>query len=88
MALQDPLLTQVGALPPLASITIVRVINFTVYQKVKYFVSDTIEQATGTSPLVYYNTPGSMPTLGTLTTFTIGGMAAGLAAAPLACKFD
>lgn len=87
MALLDLLLTRIGALPPLASITIVRVINFTVYQKVKYFVSDTIEQATGTSPLVYYNTPGSMPTLGTLATFTIGGMAAGLAAAPLACEF-
>ncbi|KMU72298.1 hypothetical protein CISG_02947 [Coccidioides immitis RMSCC 3703] len=77
-----------GALPPLASVTIVRVINFTVYQKVKHMVSDTIEQATGTSPLVYYNTPGSVPTLATLTTFTIGGMAAGLAAAPLACPFE
>ncbi|KMU87260.1 hypothetical protein CIHG_04705 [Coccidioides immitis H538.4] len=36
----------------------------------------------------YYNTPGSVPTLATLTTFTIGGMAAGLAAAPLACPFE
>ncbi|WEW55532.1 hypothetical protein PRK78_000963 [Emydomyces testavorans] len=77
-----------GALPPLASVTFVRVINFTVYQKVKYLVSDAIERATGTSPLVYYNTPGSLPTWGTLATFTIGGMAAGLAAAPIACPFE
>ncbi|KAI1935394.1 hypothetical protein LOZ58_005014 [Ophidiomyces ophidiicola] len=77
-----------GALPPLASVTIVRVINFTVYQKVKYMVSDAIESATGTSPLIYYNTPGSLPTFATLATFMIGGMAAGLAAAPLACPFE
>lgn len=77
-----------GALPPLASITLVRVINFSVYQKTKYAVSNAIERATGVSPLVAYNTPGSLPSLGTITTFTVAGMAAGLAAAPLACPFE
>lgn len=77
---------ETGALPPLASITIVRVINFTVYQRAKHAFSDAVERVTGVSPLVSYNTPGSMPTLSTVSCFMFSGMIAGLAATPLACN--
>ncbi|KAL1957152.1 hypothetical protein VTO42DRAFT_6295 [Malbranchea cinnamomea] len=77
-----------GALPPLVTITVVRVINFTVYQRVKHAFSDAVERATGESPLVSYNTPGSIPTLSTVSCFMFSGMVAGLAAAPLACPFE
>ncbi|PGH32620.1 hypothetical protein GX50_04594 [[Emmonsia] crescens] len=77
-----------GALPPMVSVTFVRVTNFTVYQKAKYALSDAIERMTGEAPLVLYNTPGSLPTLSTVSCFTIAGMVAGLAATPLACPFE
>lgn len=76
-----------GALPPLASLTIVRVTNFTVYQKCKHAISDFVERQTGTSPLAVYNTPGSLPTFTGVSCFMASGMLAGLCAAPIACAF-
>ncbi|EZF28299.1 hypothetical protein H101_08015 [Trichophyton interdigitale H6] len=77
-----------GALPPLASLTIVRVTNFTVYQKCKHAISDFVERQTGTSPLAVYNTPGSLPTFTGVSCFMASGMLAGLCAAPIACPFE
>ncbi|KDB37368.1 hypothetical protein H112_01278, partial [Trichophyton rubrum D6] len=77
-----------GALPPLASLTIVRVTNFTVYQKCKHGISDFVERQTGTSPLAVYNTPGSLPTFTGVSCFMASGMLAGLCAAPIACPFE
>ncbi|KAL1965104.1 hypothetical protein VTN77DRAFT_6017 [Rasamsonia byssochlamydoides] len=77
-----------GVLPPLMSVTFVRVVSFSTYQVVKYAISDEFEKHTGVSPLVYYNQPGSTPNLATVTTFTIAGMCAGLAASPFACPFE
>jgi hypothetical protein len=68
------------------SVTFVRVVSFSTYQVVKYSISDEIEKHTGVSPLVYYNQPGSTPSLSTVTTFTVAGMFAGLAASPFACE--
>lgn len=68
------------------SVTFVRVVSFSTYQVVKYAISDEFEKHTGVSPLVYYNERGSTPTLATITTFTVAGMCAGLAASPFACK--
>ncbi|KAL1994307.1 hypothetical protein VTN49DRAFT_2976 [Thermomyces lanuginosus] len=77
-----------GFLPPLMSVTFVRVVSFSTYQVVKYRISEQFERYTGVSPLVYYNQPGSVPTLATITTFTVAGMCAGLAASPFACPFE
>lgn len=77
---------QLGFLPPLMSVTFVRVVSFSTYQTVKYRISDEFERATGVSPLVYYNQTGSIPSPATITTFTVAGMCAGLAASPFACK--
>ncbi|EEA27912.1 hypothetical protein TMatcc_003788 [Talaromyces marneffei ATCC 18224] len=77
-----------GFLPPLMSVTFVRVISFSTYQAVKYRISDEYERLTGVSPLLYYNQPGSVPSFATITTFTVAGMCAGLAASPFACPFE
>lgn len=69
------------------SVTFVRVVSFSTYQVVKYRISEQFERYTGVSPLVYYNQPGSVPTLATITTFTVAGMCAGLAASPFACAY-
>ncbi|PYI20955.1 mitochondrial carrier [Aspergillus japonicus CBS 114.51] len=77
-----------GALPPLASVTAVRVVNFTTYNAAKHRISDFIEKMTGESPLAMYNQPGSSPTVSTLFTFTAAGLVAGLITSPLACPFE
>ena len=71
----------------MVSVTFVRVTNFTVYQKAKHALSDAVERVTGESPLMHYNTPGSLPTVSTVSCFTLAGMVAGLAATPIACMF-
>jgi hypothetical protein len=76
-----------GALPPLASVTAVRVVNFSTYNAAKHRISEFVERITGESPLATYNTPGSSPTVSTLLTFTTAGFIAGLITSPLACKF-
>ncbi|THC89863.1 hypothetical protein EYZ11_010676 [Aspergillus tanneri] len=77
-----------GALPPLASVTAVRVVNFSSYNAAKHRISDFIESITGQSPLEQYHRPGSTPTALTLITFTSAGLFAGLISAPLACPFE
>ncbi|KAI9923996.1 hypothetical protein MW887_007454 [Aspergillus wentii] len=77
-----------GALPPLASVTAVRVVNFSTYNSAKHSVSDFIERITGESPLASYNQPGSSPTVSTIMTFTTAGLFAGLITSPLACPFE
>ncbi|KAF4217923.1 hypothetical protein CNMCM8980_008241 [Aspergillus fumigatiaffinis] len=77
-----------GALPPLASVTAVRVVNFSTYNAAKHRISEFVERITGESPLATYNTPGSSPTVSTLLTFTTAGFIAGLITSPLACPFE
>ncbi|KAM0097082.1 hypothetical protein ACP6JE_008392 [Aspergillus fumigatus] len=77
-----------GALPPLASVTAVRVVNFSTYNVAKHRISEFVERITGESPLATYNTPGSSPTVSTLFTFTTAGFIAGLITSPLACPFE
>jgi hypothetical protein len=67
------------------SVTLVRITSFTVYQSSKYFLSDTIERATGEAPLEVVNTPGRMPNLSTVACFTTAGVIAGVATTPIAC---
>ncbi|KAL4957873.1 mitochondrial carrier [Aspergillus filifer] len=77
-----------GALPPLASVTAVRVVNFTTYNNSKHKISGFIERMTGQSPLDIYNQPGSAPTVSTIATFITAGCFAGVITSPLACPFE
>lgn len=75
-----------GALPPLASVTAVRVMNFSTYAFAKNRVSNFIQRMTGESPLEIYDQEGSSPTVSTVITFTAAGLFAGLVSSPVACK--
>jgi hypothetical protein len=70
----------------LASITLVRTVSFSIYQRAKYLYSGWIEQATGSSPMVTINTPGSYPNLLTLACFGAAGATAGSLITTIACK--
>ncbi|MCJ1482478.1 hypothetical protein MMC06_002643 [Schaereria dolodes] len=78
-----------GSLAPLVSVTLVRTISFSIYQKAKYKYSAAIGRATGhDEPLVVVNRPGSIPTPGTLACFAAAGATAGAAITLLACPFE
>ncbi|KAI9835591.1 MAG: hypothetical protein M1819_002042 [Sarea resinae] len=77
-----------GVLAPLASITFVRTVSFSIYQKAKYTYSAWLEKATGQSPLVIVNSPGSYPTFITAACFGAAGATAGAAITAIACPFE
>ncbi|KAJ5665670.1 Mitochondrial carrier protein [Penicillium maclennaniae] len=77
-----------GCLPPLVSVTAVRVMNFTAYNWTKDKLDCMFKKFTGVSPLEEYNKPGSTPTISGLSMFITAGLAAGLVSSPLACPFE
>jgi solute carrier family 25 carnitine/acylcarnitine transporter 20/29 len=76
----------IGVWSPLASITLVRTVSFSIYQKSKYFLDDAIYQATGSSPLVIANTKDALPTLSTVACFGLSGAMAGASITTIACE--
>ena len=72
----------------MASVTLVRTISFSIYQKAKYSYSAAIGRVTGEEPLVTVNRPGSIPTAGTVVCFGAAGATAGAIAAFIACPFE
>ncbi|KAL8938872.1 MAG: hypothetical protein Q9211_003008 [Gyalolechia sp. 1 TL-2023] len=74
-----------GCLAPMASVTLVRTVSFSIYQKAKYTYSAAIGRAMGEEPLVTVNRPGSIPTLGTVLCFGTAGATAGGLVAIIAC---
>ena len=78
-----------GVAAPLVSITAVRTLSFSVYQKAKYKASSVIGDYTGVDePLRVVNQPGSLPTWGTVLCFGTAGAIAGAASTFLACKSE
>ncbi|KAH8730035.1 mitochondrial carrier domain-containing protein [Phaeosphaeriaceae sp. PMI808] len=77
-----------GVWSPLASITLVRTVSFSIYQRSKYAIDDWIYQATGSSPLVIANTRGAYPTLSTVACFGLAGAGAGATITAIACPFE
>ncbi|KAJ4986467.1 mitochondrial carrier protein [Stagonosporopsis vannaccii] len=77
-----------GVWSPLASITLVRTVSFSIYQRSKYTIDDWIYQATGSSPLVVANTKGAWPTFSTITCFGLAGATAGATITAIACPFE
>ena len=76
-----------GVLAPLVSVTAVRTVSFSVYQKAKYKASSFIGTVTGKEePLLVVNKPGSVPDLSTVTCFGMAGAAAGAASTFIACQ--
>ncbi|KAK3671847.1 hypothetical protein LTR78_008213 [Recurvomyces mirabilis] len=77
-----------GVGPPLISVTTVRTISFSIYQKAKYFLDKSITKATGHSPLVIANAPGSYPNIYTMSCFGLAGAASGAVITTLSCPFE
>lgn len=75
-----------GVWSPLASITLVRTVSFSIYQKSKYALDDWMYQVTGRSPLVIANTKDALPNIHTITCFGLSGGMAGAAITTIACK--
>ncbi|KAB8596093.1 hypothetical protein FH972_025802 [Carpinus fangiana] len=76
-AVSPRLLLNPCALAPLMSITIVRTVSFSIYQRAKYTYDDWIDRATGSSPLAVANTRGALPTLSTAACFGAAGATSG-----------
>ncbi|CAN9256963.1 unnamed protein product [Alternaria alternata] len=77
-----------GVWSPLASITLVRTVSFSIYQRSKYALDNWIYQTTGTSPLVVANTRDAWPTFSTIACFGLAGVNAGAAITVIACPFE
>jgi len=77
-----------GVWSPLASITLVRTVSFSIYQKSKYILDRWIYTATGSSPLKIANTKDALPCWSTVTCFGLAGATAGAAITTIACPFE
>ena len=75
-----------GVTAPMASVTLVRTISFSVYQRSKYAYAAWLRQNFGVDPLVHVNTPGTYPTFSTLACFGAAGATAGSFITLVACE--
>ncbi|KAF5875008.1 putative mitochondrial carrier protein [Botrytis fragariae] len=77
-----------GVAAPLASVTLVRTISFSVYQRSKYTYSAWFKRNFDVDPLVHINTFGTYPTLSTIACFGAAGATAGSFITLVACPFE
>lgn len=77
-----------GVVAPLASVTLVRTISFSIYQRTKYVYSDWLKKEFGVDPLVHVNTHGNYPNLATAACFGAAGATAGSMITVIACPFE
>ncbi|KAF2809343.1 mitochondrial carrier [Mytilinidion resinicola] len=77
-----------GAFAPLVSITVVRTVSFSVYQRSKYLYDGWMHRSVGVSPLMIANTKGATPNLATVICFGAAGATAGVAITAIACPFE
>ena len=77
-----------GVGPPLLSVTLVRTISFSIYQRAKYAYDRTLKDMTGQSPLELANKPGSYPSLLTVACFAPAGATAGAFITTMSCPFE
>jgi hypothetical protein len=79
-------LIQIGVTAPVASITLVRTISMSAYQKSKYTYAAWIKRHFGIDPLVHANTMGKYPNVSTVACFGAAGATAGALITFVACK--
>ncbi|KAL7623888.1 hypothetical protein AAE478_005444 [Parahypoxylon ruwenzoriense] len=77
-----------GVTAPLASVTLVRTISFSIYQRSKYVYSDWMKKHIGFCPLEHVNKNGAYPNLGTIACFGAAGATAGSGITFIACPFE
>ena len=77
-----------GVGPPLISVTLVRTISFSIYQRAKYAYDRSLFQMTGESPLVHANEVGSYPSFLTVACFGAAGATAGAFITTMSCPLE
>lgn len=77
-----------GVGPPLVSVTLVRTVSFSIYQRAKYAMDRTLKNMTGQSPLELANAPGSYPSFLTIACFAPAGATAGAFITTMSCPFE
>ncbi|KAI3327972.1 mitochondrial carrier domain-containing protein [Xylariaceae sp. AK1471] len=77
-----------GVTAPLASVTLVRTISFSIYQRSKHVYSDWMGKNLGFCPLQHVNKNGAYPNLGTIACFGAAGATAGSGITLIACPFE
>ncbi|ORY64389.1 integral membrane ornithine transporter of mitochondria [Pseudomassariella vexata] len=77
-----------GVTAPLASVTLVRTVSFSIYQRSKYIYSDWMGKNLGFCPLEHVNKNGAYPNLGTMACFGAAGATAGSGITFIACPFE
>jgi hypothetical protein len=78
----------IGVAAPVASITLVRTISMSAYQKSKYTYAAWIKRHFGIDPLVHANTMGKYPNVATVACFGAAGATAGALITFVACKLS
>ncbi|KAF7533607.1 hypothetical protein G7Z17_g13483 [Cylindrodendrum hubeiense] len=77
-----------GVMAPMASITLVRTVSFSIYQRAKYSYSDWVKRNTGFDIIGHVNRQGTYPNLYSVACFGAAGATAGSAITFLACPFE
>lgn len=77
-----------GVTTPLFSVTAVRTLSFTIYQRSKYAFDDAIQRVTGNSPLEHANKTGAYPSLSTIACFGLSGATSGALITCVSCPFE
>lgn len=72
----------------MASVTLVRTVSFSIYQRSKHVYADWIKKNTGYDVLRHVNKPGTYPSLYSIGCFGAAGATAGSAITFLACPFE
>lgn len=72
----------------MASITLVRTVSFSIYQRAKYVYAGWVKQNTGFDILRHVNMPGNYPNMYSIACFGAAGATAGAVVPILACPFE
>lgn len=77
-----------GVMAPMASITLVRTVSFSIYQRAKYAYAGWVKQNLGYDILRHVNTAGTYPNMYSVACFGAAGATAGSVITFLACPFE
>ncbi|KAK1772354.1 putative mitochondrial carrier protein [Phialemonium atrogriseum] len=77
-----------GVTAPMASVTLVRTVSFSIYQRSKHVYNDWLKRNWGVDVLGHVSTKGSYPNLWSIATFGAAGATAGSCITLIACPFE
>ncbi|KAK4038704.1 mitochondrial carrier domain-containing protein [Parachaetomium inaequale] len=77
-----------GVTAPMASITLVRTVSFSIYQRSKYVYCDWVKRNFAVDVMAHVSSSGSYPNLWSVATFGAAGATAGSCITVIACPFE